>query len=282
MHLKAVGFLEGIRLKMASRPDAAHDIVRNAVVDALRDVEGMASPQVTLHKTYDRTNRCALKLQADGWSPSLHLLRMTQVVMLPALGEPMDPALDQMATIVCRLAKRADEARDMGHRKPLPIPENPAVDHLSVDSSLAEMVGAKGISVHGSARNVVKGLHRGTAEQQFWRHISNTDQSIVERDPEPPVTTTVRDVGWRFVPGEFGRDLPSYNGLVLSLNAGALPETVMNAIVGRRLDDLIKVHPALDHRVVRLIHADDLGGADTLYTIGFEYDHVRLGVERVR
>lgn len=276
-HPMAAAFLEGCDRGLATTGGDARDMLRRQITTALNGIHGVSRMHVTFRGLLGRTPRPALVIAMEGWSPSLHRLSMSHLQPLGIASDAVQsvrPVLNDLATVIGRLAARADAAAALGFPKPLDPTGETEVDHLHMDSSLAELASAPGRSRHGGARGAVRRLHGGrNGACACWSHVSDNDHSIVERIAGPGV---IRDVGWRAHDGGLGDGLPSYDGKVLSLKAEPMPDLIMAALPGRRLDDMVRVHPALDHRVIRSIHVDDLGGDDRLYSMTFEHDHVPL------
>jgi len=272
-HPTALAFLAAMEADIASDRTAAQDVLRRNLITALHAVPGLSKMHITYSRGMTRIADRTMTIAIDGWSPTLHFVSMSHVVGLGAAIDDasVQAAIPKVADVIGRLATRADDGARHGATKPLEMRNGPDVSHLYVDRALAGMIVVPE-SCRNGARSAVRDVHKPSGGgASCVSHMGTLRARIVERRYDEGFR---REVGWTW--SITNSDGPTYDGAVLSLKAGPLPEMLTAAMPGRPLRDLALVHRALDDRIVRDLYRDDLGGGQTLYTATFEPDLVKL------
>lgn len=260
-----------LRLTRAlERANGARAAIRDTAVAMLHEIPGLSGMRYVDGR--HAQGLPVFTIGVTGWSPTLHAMRMTQSVRMPPGDEGSEVAIDFTSRIHATLAERARDAQGYGLSGPPDAAARPPIaHHLVIDRSLAEIVRTRpGGCV---ATNVAFALREAHGQQAtFGGYVHQEGGRAIERVGDPADRPS-REIGWAV--SLSGREFPRYDGGMLSLKAEGLPSTVTSAMRGRRLRDLVQVHPALDDRIVRELHVDDLGG-ETLYTVTFEPEPVAL------
>ena len=245
------------------------DAARDAVISVAHAIPGLSRMRATFGRRNIRPARDTFTFGVDGWSPSLHATCMTQGVDVPEGADDAARAqaiVDGMAQPLARLSMRAEEAAALGFDSPMTAARSPHVDHLHADASLIEISGRRR-DLRTSAMEAVRAAHASTGASAIGATVHSINGHVIERQATRPC---IREVCWPITID--GGEMPRFDGSVLSLKAPALPVTVTGAMRGRALGDLVRLHPALDGRIVNQFHVDDLGD-ETLYTMTFEPAH---------
>jgi hypothetical protein len=254
--------------------------LRDTIIDLLHEITGLSGMRIAYGRRADpaasnsaiRTSRDVITIGVTGWSPTLHSIRMEQTVTMPDGEDGITAAIDFAARVHAVLAERAHDAAASGMTRPDDTSSGLApMAHLVIDRSLAAIVSERpGGCLRHAAVAALREAHRRPAG--FGTYIHQDGGRVIERLGDP-AERMAREVAWEVSPTT--HHFLRYDG-VLSLKAETLPVTMTQAMRGRALRDLVRPHPALDDRIVRDLHVDDLGGI-SLYTITFEPETVSLG-----
>ena len=249
-HVGAGGHLVEWRRSPTTTPAA--DAVGIALTEAISPIEGISMCMVSI----DRDDAGAMLVSAgfEGWSPSLHLT----AVSLNVSCASEDPAIAMLllGPAIARQAERAADARRLGL-----IGQHgygATIGHLWTDKSLAEMRAGDPtlMTVPDHLAQAIPLSHRDGSPHQGGASIASAQGVVMEtmwrgeRARMAGASTQIMPAG--HIPGMRRPDGPAttFDGVMLSIPSGPLPETVLVAMTGRRVGDLARVHPTLDGRTI--------------------------------
>lgn len=242
--------------------------LRRATATALHDVGGLSKLIVRVAR---RRNRNMLEVKLDGWSPTLHRVAMTQLFDMPSEphGHMARELVGRVGRIVSMLERRAAAGAALGLRRPDEAGSFPDPSRLHIDLALARMT-ATPTACRNNASGATGRVHDQSASAytpySFTSHLSNQGDIVAERADDDG--RTLRETGWRCqVPGA---EAAVYDGHILTIKAEPVPISVSSAMPGRRLGDLVRIHPGIDDYVVREMHVDQLEPKLDLMTFTFE------------
>ena len=212
----------------------------------LRDIPGLSNIVVTVHSSM-------MAVGLIGWSPTLHRLDLFE-----RSGRNHTNDLPGMARwfqgVAHCLELRARDASRLGIRKPLD-PAESRVDHLFVDASLAAMTRARGVDVAARAGLMVQAAHMGCLTgHSFDGRLQGDDARLAEHH-----APSLREVGWKTRLGA-DDESPVYDGWQLTFRGDPIPETMLAALGGRRVDTLISTGTPLDERMIQTVLSVEVDG----------------------
>lgn len=233
--------------------------------DALAGIPGVDG--IGLTPQPDGKRGAGLSLSYRGWSPSLHFAWTVAYEPLPGdLGDEDEVAEAMAGTferVIHRQRLRARDADALGHASPL---RNGMVDHLQIDRAIASIyLGSDDRrDLVEFVRSTVGAIHNGTTTRHAGGATLGRIGQMVGESVRPD-DTTFRYVAPRVRIYRTGGASPSlFTGYHLRIHVDRLPETVLDALVGQPLSTLVKIHPDLDHRVIRRVENDGRPGASTV------------------
>lgn len=214
-------------------------------------------PGVDFHDVSSRVERTGVQnvlFTIHGWSPSLHRVTIDMRGTVPQNVDPdltqeqlVSGVIGQMIDVLERQIARARDADALGCDRPLPKAE---IDHLLVDSGLVAIVARKGQDIRDHVRNAVGGLHADHVRHLGGPSMDNGGAMVAER-PGNGATAT-RFATMRTAARDVRRRVVLYhNAPHLELVHDHLPDTVLAALVGSRVDKIASIDPTLDDRIVR-------------------------------
>lgn len=223
------------------------------------------------------------RLSFDGMSPSLHRSPIGIEFSLGPGRSDFDGAvvlLRQAARMLAHQAVRRIDVERLGLDGPLHAADGEA-DHLMVDASLVRLARARRQDAPRLFRRGLADLHSRVTQTgrktntggACFRHAHNHVADLGRVDVAAPAMRTY-GLHADFVKGGPGRTTQAiFDGGHLHLFNTPMPaETVLAALPGRRLGDLIEVDPELDDRVIATIVPSDEEEGRTAIT--FEPDLV--------
>lgn len=218
-------------------------------------------------------DREGVELSIHGRSPSLHRINITRRVGFdPSMDSDgvADAILRQLDHTIRVQERRARAGIVAGTAFPMPLTDrNLAIGHLRADASaLALRLGSDAVR---------KGQDRHFPDYVLLdlRLAANAIHTNAARYEGGPTIgdggSTIRDHGAASVievPTDFAQADPRrpghHTGLAISMvgnrvlvPGASLPETVANAVAGRRSGDIVQLHPLIDPRIVTHIVQGD-------------------------
>jgi hypothetical protein len=273
-HPVADAFLATMAEAGATETASFAETLRRATATALHEVGGLSRLVVRITR---RPNRNMLEIKLDGWSPTLHRVAMGQLLDLSRgpHGHMTRDLVQRVGRIVDLLERRAVAGAALGLRHPDEAGTFPDPSRLHMDLALARMT-ATPSACRSRASGATARVHAHSAATytpySFTSHLSNQGDVVAERADDEG--RTLREAGWKFrVPGA---EAAVYDGHILTIKTQPVPVTVSSAMPGRRLGDLVRIHPGIDDYVVRDMHVDQLEPRLDLMTFTFERTVVPL------
>lgn len=249
-----------------------------AVQSAFGSIPGVGGVRVHHSRTKDAVPTHVVSVHASCWAPSLHEAdlqighRTTTALRDPAIG---DELLEAFAPAIERQRRRAEAGLRHGIARPLPLilvkkriggsVVQPVVEmrHMHVDAALPVLAADNGlvdlpdVLRAGVLRLLDTGDH-GSEPHDGEDLIVGENDVIVDEGG-------VRAVGTRIaLHSEPGRSV-HYDGTMVSIQGRPLAETIVAAATGRPLGDLVRLHPALDTRIVKGAHMETSRGIDVIH-----------------
>lgn len=211
---------------------------------------------------------CRIEVAASGWSPTLHRL---PILVTGVIEASVASLADEIASVrafmepmtTCQKA-RAARAGPLDVFAPLTPTKPGPVGHLHVDRSLALVARD---SLAARVDEAVGVLHSGfSAHPGHGMHaFGNAFAGDLTRGGE-----TISFIGFRMHVGTArpGGVPVFFDGVQITLHA-EIPETALQALVGRRVGDLAKLDGAVDDRVIRQIRqgASRIGMPEIVVTL---------------
>lgn len=249
------------------------ETLRRATATALHDLGGLSKLIVRVAR---RRYRNMLEIKLDGWSPTLHRVAMNQMFDMPnePHGHMARELVERVGRIVGMLERRAAAGAALGLRRPEEAGSFPDPSRLHIDLALARMTATPTACRNGAsgATGRVHAPGSSCSPYPFTSHAGTQSDIVAERTAADG--TVLREAGWKFrVPGA---EDAVYDGHILTIKAQPVPVSVSTAMPGRRLGDLVRIHPGIDDYVVREMHVDQLEPKLDLMTFTFERTVVPL------
>jgi len=213
----------------------------------LRGIPGVTNVFVTVHPSM-------MAVGLISWSPTLHALDMFERYEHTGAGDAFVEMARWFSTIARVLDGRSLSAATMGTRKPLD-PTAARIDHLHVDATLAAMARDDGKDVIAVARTMVHRAHRGSLSRHSFDAWLTGDDARLHEHP----STGLREVGWKVQLGAEDETLV-YDGFQLTFRGDPIPETMLAAMSGRRVDALVSTGTPLDARPVQTVLSVEVDG----------------------
>lgn len=254
--------------------------LRQAIASACGAVPGLAAVAVTRRPRLQAPTGGPqppddLEVSADGWSPSFHWLSMQWRIPLrghdPESPEGTAIAFDAVRAHVAIQRRRATDALAIGIAAPIiPAGDDTPIGHLTADrSSLALAALAHGGAARGILARAVADIHNAALDEPGGPRLVGKDAFVIDE-------LGTQHLGW-LTTIEHGGTTPPANMTddILTLHSQRIPETLIAALAGRRVDTLAAVHPLLDARIIG--EAEQLDGNDPIVVLRLVPDRVRLG-----
>lgn len=225
----------------ATRVDEALKAFRSA----LTEISGLED--VSVEKSADQGPAATISLTFRGYSPSLHgtWIRAVEPIQ-DEEGEGIATFVTRFTSVIERQRRRAADAKALGHGKPLP---KNAIGHLQIDTAVPPLALENGTDLVGMVVNLIGTLHRHDRLHKGGGMMSRAGMAIGEIPRGDEV--------WRYVApttrihvGDH-KKAASLHGHQLRVAGATMPDTILNAMVGRTVGDLVRLHPAIDGRIVR-------------------------------
>jgi hypothetical protein len=233
-------------------------ILRTQAASLLADIPG-------LHATGVDMLEGEFETYATGWSPSLHRIAMRTMRTI-ARPEALDATIRWFADAATTLWMRSVHASALGmDRAPLATGAN--IMHLHVDASLAEINGG---DVVRWAAKAVKASHAPVAARTTGLGgltCAGGECHVQERD-------TFREAAWRVSIDVDGDDV-DFDGTDVTFFGPDIPDSVVSALPGRRIDDLLRTGTCLDARIVEEVDTTKIDNG-CFYTLTLRQQTVPL------
>jgi hypothetical protein len=252
--------------KLASPNDPIGAEVRAALHSAFGSVPGVRVSGVNAIAEGDHVRGVSVFL--TGWSPSLHELHINYVATVPIdLHRTLDAetTLRSFAPALTEQRGRARNALSLGRALPLPYDSDPVVggpsdtphvSHLLVDRALPVLAALDGDHLEISLVEGVMDLHRDPQDSNGGPLLADSTTFVAAADAGM--------VAGRLVPIDTVPGTPAtFDGRWLRIGGGALaavPETVITMLPGRRVRDVVPLHPSLDDRIILEACEDERDG----------------------
>ena len=226
-----------------------------------------------------------INLHVTGRSPSLHRQSWYWSTIISLTGGDdviAACAVDSLKDALALQHERAADGIALGYAHPLVMNEGYAgmepveIGHLGMDRAtlairLSELPsGASAKDEMKRLQDIVRAVHREptTGDKRTIRNPWATITDLYGRGRQLNIRTPL--------PLASGRSA-SYDGKRLTLPAAALPDTVMTALQGRPLGDLVAVHPLLDGRTIRRITPTKNKNGEPRLRITLDSDRILIG-----
>lgn len=226
---------------MAARLDAR-------LKDALAGIPSVRDVQVRSNHYGDVFR---LMTAFKGWSPSLHGVSIQQTreyhddpVNHAAIEEQETDRIAQMARLQ---AERAADARRLERREPF---SRGQIGHLSIDAALPSIVGRDDVRLW-----LVEAVRRayGSTMHHAGGHKFESGGVLIG-DQRQDDGTWIRLLAPHLkLRSDDGRRHATLRGFDLDVEADHLPDTMLSALEGRELGNLVRLHPILDGRIISQI-----------------------------
>lgn len=250
---------------------------QDRIVEALRRIDPNAKIDTTRHDPGMRAigrRRMVTTVTASlrGWSPSLHEIRISGNVGCVMTGDEDAAAgilIRRFAPLIAAQNARAAEGMFLfGRLDPLQAQTIFSTDaqHLHVDRALVEMCRDTGRIAWDRVTRAVSTICTAVSALYDGGSRVATSSGSLEEAPRADGRPALRTVGFPVhirhegsIDPPAGVQKPSFDGAELGLPDAQLPDTVLAAIVGRPLGDLVQVHEEIDERIVRAAARDPDG-----------------------
>ena len=248
-------------MKLATPGDPVPADVRAALHGDFGAIAGVAVHGVNILAR--SPGKLRFSVFVNGWSPSLHAVDINYLADVPVTdgGFALATARRQFSWAVREQRRRAQRALSMGRALPLPADrdpvtgmEGPHLSHLHMDRALPPLAALDGDDLSGTIVDAVKDLHANPDDSNGGHRLADEMTSVSEVDGHMVVG--------RLVPIDTVPGKPcTFDGETLLIGGGAdIPETVVALLPGRRVSDVMEVHPTLDVRTIVEAGWDDHGG----------------------
>ena len=222
--------------------------LRAHLARAVDSIPRITGARVTA-KTYPK--HFAVDIRMEGWSPTLHAVRIVRIDSLQMTRAALDEAADVLPRAIDAIAtlqrSRAQDAARMGHARPLPTRE---IGHLDIDPALPALRGDGPDATRKAILEAVRRAHSTSNDYSGGAAMRAGGVLLGDRRAEDGrwLRICAPNVKLRSVDGRRQATLRAFE---LDLEAEHLPDTVLAALAGRPLRDLVEIHPLLDDRTIR-------------------------------
>ena len=240
----------------AGRPDRAPGTADGPLADLLDQVPGLASRHVSLAHGDDGS--LVARVSFSGWSPSLHEVAIEAKAR--ARDGREETAMHLLGPMLQRQCLRAAEAGRMCHRIPLSgVMGYSVLGHLHVDRALVDMREDDPtlLPIIGHLDRELKPLHRAPQAHDGGLVLTDRGGMVCEATGRDGRITRMIGAAVDIMPDGFLADrrpqakkVPRFDGAMLTLPVASVPDTILHAMPGRRVGELVRVHRLLDDRVV--------------------------------
>lgn len=206
-----------------------------------------------------------------GWSPSLHAIRYsitTKVEEKP--GHPDYPSAVAVSTdeVLKKQIARQRAAMEYGLAFPLPVgadassrekhhrEETIEKRHLTVETSLIVMSLLSGVDISKEIDEDLGIIHHIEQKEDSDYVSNNTTFALICGLGHLVGTQVYHEINPRISVDS--------DGLSLDIRGQVAPETILTQMPGRRLGELIKIHPELDRRIVLTADGGGLENRDRM------------------
>lgn len=265
--------LSGIDQSAPGAPDRQAGTMTGPVMDALDAIGGLRLRHLSYR--HDDIGRLSGVITFTGWSPSLHSVNIEMPIYADTGGQ--DEVLFHIGHRLDRQRARAAHAKSLGIHAPLWGAGYNIIEHLWTDRSLVAMrETAPGLQplktrlasilqqVHMMGGNhdagPVHAMASGVVAEMVFRAARPDAGHDVTAGIGLPARCDVKRFGGAAMEIDPDGGLkerrtlqssnPTYDGLLLTIPSGPLPEITLAALKGRPLRDLTEIHPELDGRII--------------------------------
>lgn len=191
-----------------------------------------------------------------GWSPTLHSVRISREKRLPLTigGKAIDleSFLERHGgddDLVEHQRARAASAFSLGATKPLSLKE---ISHIHIDRDMPALRGDGAEKTRKAVHEAVRRTHTEARDYAGGPIMRASGVMLAESLQDDGEWLRVAAVNVK-IPAPDGGRMAKLTGFNIEVETDHLPETLMNALVGRRVGDMASVHPQLDQRIIRSI-----------------------------
>lgn len=236
-----------------SRPTSVPELethLRKHLNNALRGIPRVGAIHLSCGSY---TRMFTVNLGFDGWSPTLHGIRIRRSDSLRLSQEVIDEAtiffertFDEMAALQ---RQRASDAAALGFDRPLPTRE---INHLDIDTALMTLRGDGPDATRAAVLEAVRRAHAETVDYIGGASLLASGVLLgdsLDEDSGRWLRVCAPNVK---LPGPDGLRA-TLRAFQIEINAEHLPEDALADFVGRPLRDLVPVHPLIDDRTVRKV-----------------------------
>jgi hypothetical protein len=218
--------------------------------DLTRGVSGIGDVRVT-SDAFPSVFR--LMIAFIGWGPSLHqarVLRMPEYHLDPttfdAIQAQEEERIDRLASLQ---VDRVAEAARLGTAKPFTSGQ---IGHLHIDKALPSILGRSDTRAWlVEAMRRALGSHGAVGYEGGHRFRSG---GVVLGDQRQEDGTWIRLLAPHLkLRSTDGRRHATLRGFDLEIECDHLPDVVLNALPGRELGTLVRLHPMLDGRIIQSV-----------------------------
>ncbi len=200
------------------------------------------------------TRMFTVNFSFDGWSPTLHKIRIRRRESLHLRQEAIDEALEYFTRAFGEMAalqrQRALDAGHLGYDRPLPTSE---IGHLDIDRALPVLREDGSAATRSAILEAVRRAHADTNDYAGGNSLKASGVLLgdsLSEDGDRWLRICAPNVKLRAPDGSFRATLRAFE---LELDADHRPEDALGDFEGRPLRDLLRIHPLLDDRIVRKV-----------------------------
>lgn len=238
---------------MSEHAAATHSIaahLEGRLKELTRGVPGIGDVRVTADAF---PSMFRLMVAFSGWGPSLHqvrALRMPEYHLDPATFDLIraheEERIERMAALQ---VDRVAEAARLGAKRPF---TNGQIDHLHIDKALPSILGRSDTRAW-----LVEAMRRALASHGAIGYEGGhrfKSGGVLLGDQRQEDGTWIRLLAPHLkLRSADGRRHATLRGFDLEIECDHLPDVMLNALAGRELGTLVRLHPMLDGRIIQKV-----------------------------
>lgn len=189
-----------------------------------------------------------------GWSPVLHETRIMHKAhhrLVDERGAPIalvDFTASHVNEMLLGLQRaRAQDAARLGHQLPLSRRE---ISHISIDRALPHIMDRPMSGMRMAVHEAVSRAHSSMLTYDGSAKFNSGGVLLAERRQEDGTWLRIALPNLKMNVAGGERRMATLRGFDLDIEAPHLPDTVLGAMPGRKVGDVVKLHPMLDDRLI--------------------------------
>lgn len=189
-----------------------------------------------------------------GWSPVLHETRIMHKAhhrLVDDRGAPVAladftaPHVNEMLLSLQRA--RAQDAARLGHQTPLPRRE---ISHISIDRALPHIMDRPMSGMRMAVHEAVSRAHSSMLTYDGSAKFESGGVLLAEKRQDDGTWLRIALPNLKMRIDGDGKRVATLRGFDLDIEAPHLPNTVLAAMAGRMVGDVVTLHPMLDNRII--------------------------------